>query len=303
MFLQYYLNELNYGDMPEFLHKYLNSPSLIRLKNIGYFCGMDYASKDIYNFLDNITRFDHSLTVCLLVYKLTGDKTSSLRGLFHDIATPCFSHVIDYMNNDYEKQESTEEFTEYVIKNDKYLMKCFSEDGINPDKIIDFKSDSIVDNERPKVCADRIDGVILTGAHWTKDVDRYDVKDIVRDLSIFTNEDGEKEIGFSSLNTALKVVQFSNNIDLFCHSSEDNYMMELLAMITDYSIKKGYISYNDLFVLGENELFTILKSSNDLTLLKLIYEFENKKKIDIPHTDIPNIKKRSLKPIVKGFRI
>ena len=74
-------------------------------------------------------------------------------------------------------------------------------------------------------------------------------------------------------------------------------------MITDYSIKKGYISYNDLFVLGENDLFTILKNSNDLTLLKLIYEFENKKKVDIPHTDIPNIKKRSLKPIVKGFRI
>lgn len=303
MFLQNYLNELNYDDMPSFFYKYLNSPSLNRLKNVGYFCGMDYASKNVYNFSERITRFDHSLTVCLLVYKLTNDKASSLRGLFHDIATPCFSHVIDYMNNDYEKQESTEEFTEYIIKNDLYLMKSFMEDGINPNEIIDFKSDTIVDNDRPKVCADRIDGVILTGACWTKDIDKYDMKEIVRDLSIFANEYGEKEIGFSSLGTALKVAMFSNNIDLYCHSSEDNYMMELLSKIADYSIKKGYIKYNDLFVLNENEVFNILKNSNDLILEKLIFEFENKKRKDIPCTDISNVKKRSLKPIVNGIRI
>lgn len=51
------------------------------------------------------------MTVALLTYKLTNDKVATLAGLFHDIATPCFSHVIDYMNGDYENQESTEEYT------------------------------------------------------------------------------------------------------------------------------------------------------------------------------------------------
>ncbi len=66
---------------------------------------MDDASKDIYDFREYISRYDHSLTVCLIVYKLTKDKKATLAGLFHDIATPCFSHVIDYMNQDYENQE------------------------------------------------------------------------------------------------------------------------------------------------------------------------------------------------------
>ena len=50
MYLKYYLEQLNYQNIPSFLIKYLKSPSLLRLRNVGYFCGMDYASKDIYDF-------------------------------------------------------------------------------------------------------------------------------------------------------------------------------------------------------------------------------------------------------------
>ena len=49
MYLEYYLNELGYSNIPNFLIKYLKTPSLERLKKVGYFCGMDYASKHVYN--------------------------------------------------------------------------------------------------------------------------------------------------------------------------------------------------------------------------------------------------------------
>lgn len=81
---------------------------------------MDYASKDVYDFKAKVTRFDHSLTVALLTYYLTNDKIMTLAGLFHDISTPCFSHVIDYMNKDYSNQESTEEYTKHIIKKTNY---------------------------------------------------------------------------------------------------------------------------------------------------------------------------------------
>ena len=69
-----YIKLLDYENIPEFLKKYLLCPSLIRLKNVGYFCGMDFASKDIYDFSEYISRYDHSLSVSLLTYKLTKDK-------------------------------------------------------------------------------------------------------------------------------------------------------------------------------------------------------------------------------------
>lgn len=296
--LKFYLNELKYEEKPEFLEKYLEAPSLKRLEKIGYFCGMDYASKNIYNFKEHITRFDHSLTVALLTWKCTKDKKATLAGLFHDISTPCFSHVIDYMNKDYKKQESTEEYTEDIIKKDKYLLKCLKEDNINIDDIINFKKYSIVDNDRPKLCADRLDGVILTGIGWTKNIQYDDIKNIINDIHIYDNE-----IGFKTKEVADKVVSVSKSIDIYCHSKEDNYMMELLAKIAKYGIDKKYITYSELFTSTEENIINKLKNTYDKQLLDYFNEFENISQNEIPDIDLPDVKIRDLKPIANGKRI
>lgn len=303
MYLKYYLEQLNYQNIPSFLIKYLKSPSLLRLRNVGYFCGMDYASKDIYDFEEYISRYDHSLTVSLIVYKLTNNRKMTLASLFHDIATPCFSHVIDYMNEDYEKQESTEEYTEYILRNDSYLIKCLKEDNIDIDDVIDFKKYTIVDNDRPKVCADRIDGVILTGFGWVKNVSKSDIKRIIQDMCVFKNEFNEDEIGFKSYDIAKNVLEVSESIDIYCHSKEDNYMMQLLARITKLAIIKGLITYEELYFYDEKELFELLKNTCDKELMSLIHEFQNKKKLDIPDVDLPKVKVRSLNPLVNGKRL
>jgi hypothetical protein len=301
--LNYYLYLLDYENMPKFLIKYLKVPSLVRLKKVGYFCGMDFASKQVYNFAEYISRYDHSLTVALITYKMTKNKIATLAGLFHDIATPCFSHVIDYMNEDYKKQESTEEYTEYILKKDKYLLKCLDEDNIDINDIIDFKRYTIVDNDRPKVCADRIDGVVLTGIGWTKNITKEEIKNIVSDMTVYTNEYDELEIGFKDEKVAKKVIEVSESIDKYCHSNEDNYMMQLLAEITKYSIEQDYINYDQLYYLDEEKLFEILLNVQDERLINLIYKFKNIKLNDIPKIDLPEVKIRDLKPLVNKIRI
>ena len=295
--LKFYLNELDYDNRPDFLDKYLEAPCLKRLKKIGYFCGMDYASKDVYNFKEYITRFDHSVTCALLTWKCTKNKESTLAGLFHDISTPCFSHVIDYMNKDYENQESTEEYTAEILKNDEYLLKCLKEDNIKIEDIINFKKYNIVDNDRPKLCADRLDGVILTGMAWTKNISYNDIKNIISDIDIYNNE-----IGFKSKNVADKIIEVSNSIDIYCHSREDNYMMELLAEITRYGIDNNYISYKELFTSNEEELIEKLKSVDDNKLMDYFNKFENITKEDIPYIEMPYVKIRDLNPLVNGKR-
>ena len=303
MYLEHYLNLLDYQNIPPFLYKYLKAPSLNRLKGIGYFCGMDYASKDIYQFREYITRFDHSLTVALLTYKLTHDKKATVAGLFHDIATPCFSHVIDYMNHDYENQESTEMYTERIIYNDAYLLSCLKEDNIPVSDIINFKQYPVVDNNRPKLCADRLDGVILTGIGWTKNLTLDDITNILNDVCLLKDENGNDEIGFRSYDIAKKVVETSEEIDIFCHSKEDNYMMELLAAITKYAINKGYISYDELYILIEDDLFNKLDSINDSYLIELLNKFRHIKEEEIIEIDLPKVKIRDLNPLVYTDRI
>lgn len=303
MDLNYYLYLLGYANMPDFLIKYLDTPSLIRLKKIGYFCGMDYASKDIYNFSTYISRYTHSLTTALLTYKISSDRKATLAGLFHDVGTPCFSHVIDYMNKDYANQESTEEYTERIILSDSYLKQCLLKDGVSANEIIDFKKYSLVDNTRPKLCADRLDGIMLNSFGWTKIISKQDIKDILNSITIYINEEGKEEIGFTNYEVASRVVELSDTIDRYCHSNEDNYMMELLARITKYALDNGYTTYDGLYRYDEEYVFGLLYSIRDRVLEEYLLEFTTKKKEDIPTTKLPNLKARVLKPLVNSKRM
>ena len=293
MYLQYYQKQL--GEAPSFLHKYFDCDSLKRLQKVGYFCGMDYASKDIYRFSEKISRFDHSYNVSLIGYLLTHDEKTALMGLFHDIATPAFSHVIDYMNQDYMRMESTEEYTEEILKRDKDLLKCLKEDHFELEEISQFKNNSIIDCERPGLCADRLDGIVLTGFGWVKQMSLEDISSIISHLDLYENEKGEKEIGFDSIDVCDRAVEINQKINELCQSKEDTYMMMLLASITKLGIEEKLFTYQDLYVLGEEEVFSLLKKSRNPKIFKLLKEFYSLKKEDIPDISFPYVKKRIFK--------
>lgn len=288
---------------PSFLKKYNEVEILKRLKKIGYFCGMDYASTDIYNFLLYISRYDHVRTTARLTYRYTKDKTKTLAALFHDIV-PCFSHVIDYMNKDYSTQESTEAKTREIMYGSLELRKLLDSDGIDIEDIIDFKKYSIVDNERPMMCADRLDGIILTSYAWTKQIGLSDIKDILNNTCIYLNEYNKEEIGFRNKNIALKVFELNNMIDDYCHSNSDNYMMDLLSKITKYAIDKNIITYDELYYIDEETLFRyfIKLSDNDIYFKEMLDNFLHIKKCDIPDIYLPNVKRRTINPLVNGKR-
>lgn len=303
MIKKYYLKLLDVDNKPTFLTKYLQAPSLLRLRKIGFFCGMDFASKNIYNFKEYISRYDHSLSVALLTYKLTHDKKATLAGLFHDISTPCFSHVIDFMNEDYIKQETTEKYTKNIIMKDKYLIECLKEDNIGIDEVEDFKKYPIVDSPRPRLCADRLDGLIYIGTTWTQNLVIEEIKEIIDDLTIVNNEDEKLEIAFKSLKIAQKVKTTSEIDDQYCSSKEDNYMMLLLAKIVKLLIKKGYIKYEDLYIWNEDDLISLLNMINDEEIRNYFYIFKTIKKQDIPNANELRVKKRVLDPLVVNKRL
>ena len=302
--LDYYKMKLGIESMPEFLKEYLSMPSITRLKDITYLCGMDYASKYVYDFKEPISRYDHSLTVALMTWNFTHNIKATIAALYHDAATPCFSHVIDYMNRDYLVQESTEKPLEDMLKKDSILSNKLKDDNIDIEDIINFKKYSIVDLERPKLCADRLDGIILTGISWTKQIDECMINKFIDGISLYMNEDGEYEIGFNNEDAAIEALIINNSIDSLCHTRSDNYMMELLANIVNLAIKREYISYEQLYSSKEINLLNILNNTNDIDINNMLNSFYNMKKKDIPlDFNMPKIKMRTLNPIVCGKRM
>lgn len=296
----YYLKLL--GNIPKFLKKYLQAPSMKRLQGISYFCGMDYASKSIYDFSESITRYDHSLTTALITWKYTENKKATLAALFHDIGTPCFSHVIDYMHKDYEKQEKTEENTMSIIANDSVIMNYLKEDKIKLQDL-EAKKYPIVDCDRPKLCADRFDGIILTAISWTKRLTENSIDFLTTNLTICSSHK-EKELGFKTGCAGIEAKKLSDEIDEYCHSKEDNYMMNLLADIVSTAIKNDVITEKDLYTMEEDTIYIRIKNSYITELRVLINKFENIKKEEIEDILLPNVKRRTLHPLLKsGTRI
>ena len=162
-------------EFPAFLIEYANVPEMQRLKGISMVSACEHTKLIPYKFFH--TRYEHSLGVALIVWHFTKDKKQEIAGLYHDIATPSFSHVVDYLHGDYEKQESTEELTETIIKNSKDIMKLLNRDNIKLEEVIDYHIYPIADNDSPKLSADRLeytlsDGLVTQDAFTLESIDR-----------------------------------------------------------------------------------------------------------------------------------
>ena len=180
--------------------------------------------------------------------------------------------------------------------------ELLKEDNLTLEDITDFKQSTIVDNHRPKLCADRIDGIILTSLGWTKKLNIKDVPNIINSLELQKNEEDELEIGLKEEKIAIKLCELNKEIDILCHSNEDNYMMELLADITKYALEKKYITYDNLYEYNEKKLFNILNSTEDNCLKLLLNLFKTITINEISEKDLPRVKKRHINPLLNGKR-
>lgn len=155
-------------EFPEWLLDYTHTPAMQRNSQVSNNCGINYSKcfhlKYVY------TSLDHNVGVALILWHFTHDKKQTLAGLFHDIATPCFKHSIDFMNGDSETQESTEELTDNIIRNSKEIMALLKRDNIKIEEVNDYKLYPIADNSTPRLAADRLEYTLSFGLNCMRNL-------------------------------------------------------------------------------------------------------------------------------------
>lgn len=242
-----------------FLKPYLSLPSLNRLKTIDQFCGCYYT-----NLHPNIrffySRFNHSITTSLMTYHFTNSKKQALAALFHDINTPAFSHTIDYLLNDRFEQNSSEKLVNN-LENDLELTTLLAKDGLTKNDISNLKKYPVVENEKPKLCVDRLDGVLHTGYIWQNFWSLNDIKTIYDDLIFFEKIN---EIGFKNEEIALKFMKGVKKYSIALQKLETNYTLDFIAFELKKLLDKNIIIINDLFKYSEAEIIEFIKSNNYL---------------------------------------
>ncbi len=111
--------------IPNYVQDIIQTSLFQRLNDVGMNCGMEYTQFESFRNCKGVSRYNHSFGVALITYHFTHDKHQTIAALLHDIATPVFAHVIDFMYHDYTNQEATENLTEMMIKENKELHSIF----------------------------------------------------------------------------------------------------------------------------------------------------------------------------------
>ena len=233
--------------VPSFLEEGLRSPSMRRIAGIDMNCGMCYTSFPLFVKGEPYSRAQHSRNVSLLVYRFTQDSRQALAGLFHDIATPVFSHVIDFLNGDYLTQESTEERTSEMICRDPVIQDLLNSMNIHSSEVSDYHCYPVADNDMPRLSCDRLEYTLGNAVNY-RFITPEKCREFLSDIQVMKNEDEETEIGFIHAGTAVEFARIALKCGRIYSGAEDRYGMEILARLLKDAIMDGVLTENDLYL-------------------------------------------------------
>lgn len=262
-------------DFPLFIEELINTPEFRRLENVGMNCGCEYTSFPIFAKGKEYTRYKHSIGVALIIWHFTKDIKQSIAGLLHDISSPVFAHVVDFLNGDHENQESTEEKTEEIIENSKEIQKILKKYNLTTKDVYDYHMYPIADNDSPLLSADRLEYTLGNAFYYDfKSMD--ELKSMYDDLVVSKNEFGQDEISFKSLDKATEFASVSILNSKVYTADYDRFSMQYLADLLKLAVDKNIITLDDLYTT-EDEV--ILKLERDEELNSKFKEFKGFSKI------------------------
>lgn len=293
-----------YPDFPIWLNDYITTPEMQRISKIGLCCGLDYTKAyDIRYWYSNL---EHSIGVALIIWNYTHDKKQTLSGLFHDIATPTFKHCIDFMNGDAEKQESTEEKTEEIIKNSHEITSLLKKDKIELEEVSNYHIYPIADNDTPQLSADRFEYTFTSGLVQHRVWTLEDIKQIYNNVTVLQNEKGIPELGFNNIEICEKYISIISKLWPEWISDKDRTVMQFLADIVKSMIHAGYLKVDELYTLSEKEIVEKILNCEDEYLSTNFKNFQNatevwgsEEKVDGKYCVNAKSKKRYIIPLVK----
>ena len=234
-----------HNEIPAVIRDCMDAPCVRRLKHVGMNCGCEYTSFPRFAGLEPYSRFDHSVGAALIVWHFTQDARQAVAGLLHDVATPVFAHVVDFLKGDYLVQESTEDGTRATIEADATLQRALKTHGLTTDDVCDYHRYPIADNDSPRLSADRLEytlGNLINYRIRTPE----EVRAFYADLSVGTNEDGAPELVFSDAKIAGDFAFASLMCSKIYVSDEDRYAMQMLSELLRDALARGVLVDADL---------------------------------------------------------
>jgi len=247
------ISDVLYGEfkVDPVVEELILSKSVQRLKGI-HQAGASYLMNEKWN----VTRFDHSVGVMLLIKKLGGSVEEQMAGLLHDVSHTAFSHVIDYVF-DNRNESYHEEIFSSVVKNSE-IPAILAKYGYNyEDILLDDSKWKLLERSAPELCADRVD-YTLRDMYTYGYISLEEAQDFLDDL---IPVDGKMVLQNIEMAEWFTETYYKEVIDFFMKPM-NIYGNDMLAKTLKLALHKKVIHADD-FLLEDEELISKLQLCKD----------------------------------------
>ncbi|MBE5105816.1 HD domain-containing protein [Bacillus thuringiensis] len=247
------ISDVIYGEfkVDKVLEEIILSKPVQRLKGV-HQAGASYLMNGKWN----VTRFEHSVGVMLLIKKLGGSVEEQIAGLLHDVSHTAFSHVIDYVFDNINESYHEEIFSS-VVKNSE-IPAILSNYGYNyEDILLDDSKWTLLERSAPELCADRVD-------YTLRDMYTYGYISLEEVQSFLANViEVDGKIILQNIEMAEWFIEtyYKEVIDFFMKPM-NIYGNDMLAKTLKLALHKQVIHADD-FLLEDYELIVKLQQCKD----------------------------------------
>ncbi|MEC2865287.1 hypothetical protein BK767_09520 [Bacillus thuringiensis serovar kyushuensis] len=269
------ISDVLYGkfEVDAVLEELFLSKPMQRLKGI-HQAGASYLMNEKWN----VTRFEHSVGVMLLVKKLGGSVEEQIAGLLHDISHTAFSHVIDYVF-DNEDESYHEEIFSSVVKNSE-IPAILAKHGYNyEDILLDDSKWTLLERSAPELCADRVD-YTLRDMYTYGYISLEEVHSFLEDV---IEVEGKMVLQNIEIAEWFTETYYKEVIDFFMEPM-NIYGNDMLAKTLKVALHKRIIHADD-FLLEDEELISKLQQCNDPEVEALLSKVHQNVKVKEDRND------------------
>lgn len=231
--------------IPPVLRHLSATPPMARLRQVGMNCGCEYTDFPRFRHLAPYSRFRHSVGVGLIVWHFTHDAAQAAAGLLHDISTPVFAHVVDFLRGDHLTQTATEHGTAALIAASPEICRVLAAHGLTLEQVCDYHRYPVADNDAPRLSADRLEYTLGNAVNYGF-LSMNRARALYRDLTVIPNEDGAPELAFRTRSAASAFTAAALNCARVYVADEDRFAMEALAWLLRRALDRGVLDPADL---------------------------------------------------------
>lgn len=217
----------------------------------------------------NVTRYEHSIGVMLLIRKLGGSLEEQIAGLLHDISHTAFSHVVDFVFDNKDEDYHEKIFASVIEESE--IPTILKKYGYNyEDLLLDDSKWTLLEQPAPELCADRVD-YTLRDMYEYGHITLHEVQSFINDLIIV---DGKMYLQNIEKAEWFVKTYYKEVIDFFMDPL-NVYGYHILAKLLKLSLDKEVINLND-FLKTDEELIKKIKLVKDKQIQDLLRKLHPK---------------------------